>query len=239
MDYYIASCVFTRAFPRLSFVIQEYVRNLGGIGIVRCCVPKYKLKEFTDQLPAERRSPWSELPDSADFQPGDTVYSLCHNCSAIIDEQRPGVVTRSLWELVLSDERFAYPDLKGREMFVQDCWRARDRAAEQTAVRELLGRMNVRVLELPDSRDKTDFCGVSLLRPAPPRNLKLAPKRFVENAPGKFAPHSADEQKRLMTDHAARFAGNEVVDYCHYCHEGLLLGGAKAHHLAELLFGER
>jgi hypothetical protein len=124
-------------------------------------------------------------------------------------------------------------------MFVQDCWRARGRAEEQAAVRELLRRMNVRVLELPDSRDKTDFCGVSLLRPAPPRNLKLAPKRFVEKAAGKFMPHSADEQKRLMTDYAARFAGNEVVDYCHYCHEGLLLGGAKAYHLAELLFGDR
>ncbi len=41
MQYYIASCVFTRSFPELSFAVQKYVRGLGGIEIVRCCVPKY------------------------------------------------------------------------------------------------------------------------------------------------------------------------------------------------------
>ena len=236
MNYYIASCVFTRAFPGLSFAIQSWVRARNGIGIVRCCVPKYKLNEFTAEMPPERRDGWSELPDSADFQPGDTVWSLCHNCSAIIEEQKPGVNVRSLWELILTDEAFPYPDLRGREMFVQDCWRARDRADEQAAVREILGRMNVRVLEQYERGRKTEFCGISLLRPAPPRNLKMASKRFVENAPGKFLPHTPEEQRRIMTEYAARFAGSDVVDYCHYCHEGLLLGGAKAHHLAELLF---
>ena len=239
MNCYIASCVFTRNFPELSFKIQNWVRGLGGIEIVRCCVPKYKLREFTEQLPPSRRDGWTELPDCADFQPGDTVWSLCHNCSAIIEEQKPGVAVRSLWELILCDEGFEYPDLSGREFFVQDCWRARDRAGEQDAVRELLRRSGARLHELPDSREKTDFCGISLLRPAPPRNLKMAPKRFVENAAGKFVPHTPEEQKRLMTEYAARFDGCEVVDYCHYCHEGLLLGGVNAHHLAELLFADR
>ncbi|MBQ8090192.1 MAG: hypothetical protein IJ233_05575 [Pyramidobacter sp.] len=239
MNYYIASCVFTRAYPTLSFKIQNYVRARGGVEIVRCCVPKYKLNEFTEQMPPERRDGWSELPDSADFQPDDTVWSLCHNCSAIIEEQKPGVNVRSLWKLILEDDDFAYPDMNGREMFVQDCWRARDRADEQAAVRGILRRMNVRVLELDERGEKTEFCGVSLLRPPPPRNLKMAPKRFVENAPGKFLPHSPEEQRRIMTEYAARFAGKEVADYCHYCHEGLLMGGAKAFHLAELLFGAR
>ena len=34
MNYYIASCVFTRGFPELSFKIQNWVRSLGGIEIV-------------------------------------------------------------------------------------------------------------------------------------------------------------------------------------------------------------
>ena len=106
MNYYIASCVFTRAFPGLSFAIQSWVRARNGIGIVRCCVPKYKLNEFTAEMPPERRDGWSELPDSADFQPGDTVWSLCHNCSAIIEEQKPGVAVRSLWELIDKDAAF-------------------------------------------------------------------------------------------------------------------------------------
>ena len=59
------------------------------------------------------------------------------------------------------------------------------------------------------------------------------------NANGYFDSEDSEEQKRLMTEYAARFDGCEVVDYCHYCHEGLLLGGVNAHHLAELLFADR
>ena len=33
-----------------------------------------------------------------------------------------------------------------------------------------------------------------------------------------------------------RNEGEKVVSYCHYCQEGLLLGGADASHLAMLLF---
>ena len=236
MNYYIASCVFTTKFPELSFRIQEYVRKRGDIEIVRCCVPSYKLKEFTEKMPAHLQSRWAAIPDSADFGEGDIVYSLCHNCSAIIDEWRPGAVARSLWELIDEDPSFPLPDLGGAAAYVQDCWRARDRENEQNSVRSLLNKMNLHVLETEPNRDKTDFCGVSLYRPAPPRNLKLAPKRFVENAPDLFIPHTDEEQKALMENHVRAFQGKKVICYCHYCHEGLRLGGADAYHLAELLF---
>ena len=96
--------------------------------------------------------------------------------------------------------------------------------------------MNIRVLECEESREKTDFCGISLYRPAPPRNLKLAPKRFVVNAVGKFEPHTEEEQRTLMEDYVRGFGGEQVLCYCHYCYEGLQLGGAKVFHLAQLLF---
>ena len=101
--------------------------------------------------------------------------------------------------------------------------------------------MGVSITELPDNREQTNFCGVSVLRPAPPRNLKLAPQRFSRNANAqdKFRPYTPDEQKQAMSDYCQRFQGNEVVSYCHYCMEGLLLGGAGAVHLAELLFQHR
>lgn len=51
--------------------------------------------------------------------PGDTVYSLCHNCAAIIEETKPGVATRSLWELIADDPDFPFPDYGGRAMTVQ------------------------------------------------------------------------------------------------------------------------
>lgn len=101
------------------------------------------------------------MPDCGDFAPGDTVYSLCHNCSAIIEEYKTGVEIKSLWELILSDNDFPYPDYSGADITVQDCWRTRERTAEQDAVRELLKKMNFTVRELEMNREKTQFCGVS------------------------------------------------------------------------------
>ena len=204
--------------------------------IVRCCVPKYDLQRFEAQMPENYRSKWAGIPDCADFKPGDTVYSLCHNCSAIMEESKPGVNIKSIWELILSDESFPYPDYQGQIVTVQDCWRANDRAEEQDAVRALLAKMNFEVRELRENREKTDFCGVSVYRPAPKRNLEMAPHRFVEKAAGKFVPHTKEEQEALMREYCKVFETDKVVSYCHYCQEGLELGGADAKHLASLLF---
>ncbi len=119
--------------------------------IVRCCVPKYNLQSFTKQMPEAYRDKWDSIPDCADFRPGDTVYSLCHNCSAILEESKPGVNIKSIWELILSDESFIYPDYHGQTVTIQDCWRARDRTEEQDAVRALLGKMNFEVHELQEN----------------------------------------------------------------------------------------
>lgn len=100
--YYIASCVFTWHYPELSQMIQQYM-TAHGIQVVRCCVPKYKLPHFTGLMPDSYKEQWQSLPDCADFQPGDTVYSLCHNCSAILEESKPGVTVTSLWEYIASD----------------------------------------------------------------------------------------------------------------------------------------
>lgn len=234
---YIAGCVFTARYPKLSFQIQNYMGRCG-MEVVRCCVPKYKLREFTDQMPQDRRDSWSSLPDSAEFNADCQAYSICHNCSAILEEWKPDVSVKSIWEWILEDTEFPYPDYQGMEAVLQDCWRAYDRRSEQDAVRELLQRMNIRVIELPDNYEKTVFCGNSLYRPAPVRNLKLAPTRFVEGAKGLFEPHSMEEQKRLMECYCQRFQDRQVVAYCHYCTEGLSLDGAHAVHLAELLFRE-
>jgi len=235
-SYYIASCVFTSKYPDLSRKVQRYIHERFGMQIVRCCVPKYALQQFSEKMPGDYRGTWENIPDCADFLPGDTVYSLCHNCSAILEETKPSVNIKSIWELILSDGKFVYPDYHGETVYIQDCWRAKERTEEQDAVRELLRRMNFDIRELPENREKTDFCGVSLYRPAPVRNIEMAPHRFVENAKGKFIAHSKAEQESLMKEYCERFHGEKVASYCHYCLEGLLMGGANARHLASLLF---
>ena len=236
MKYYIASCVFTAQFPELSRRIREWALADCELEVVRCCVGQYKVREFEEEMPDGSRDSWKRLPDSGNFQPGDTVYSLCHNCNNIIEEQHPGVIVRSLWELIDQTPAFPLPDYTGLTVTVQDCWRSRERKEEQAAVRSLLGKMNIRYVEAPEHHEQTDFCGISLYRPQPPRNPRLAPKHYVDGAAGKFIPHSKEEQEHLMKAYCDTLPTSDVICYCHYCLEGLKLGGANARHLAEVMF---
>ena len=234
---YIASCVFTSRFPELSLRIQEYVRKRWDFDVVRCCVPKYKIQFFEEKMPEGKlRGTWQSLPDSFDFQPGDHVYSLCHNCNNIIEETHPGTLVHSLWELVDADPAFQFPDHSELEVTVQDCWRSKDRSAEQKAVRSLLNKMKIKWHEADKNHDETDFCGNSLYRPQPPRNPKLAPNHYVAGTEGLFLPHTEEEQKRIMEEYCSRYRTETVICYCHYCLEGLLSGGKNGIHIASLLF---
>lgn len=235
--YYIASCVFTAQFPELSFRIQEYIKNRFSMPVIRCCVPKYKLQEFEEKMPqGVLRDAWRSLPDSALFQPGDTVYSLCHNCSNIIEEMHPDVNVKSLWELIAEDKDFLFPDHTGMKVTIQDCWRARERRGEQDAVRDILGKMNMVYLEAAQNHEHTRYCGSSLFRPQPARNPKVAPRHYGMEAEGLFIPHTEEEQVRLMKEYCNTLETGTVICYCHYCLEGLIQGGKDGRHIAQLLF---
>lgn len=234
---YIASCVFTRENPELSVKIQNYISEKFDIPVMRCCVPNYKLSVFTDSMPEWLQDKWSGMADYLEFKSDQTMLYVCHNCSAIFQEVNPDIPILSLWEFILNyDDSFEYPDYNNEKITVQDCWRSYDNRKEQEAVRSLLDRMNFEVVELEDNYEKTDFCGKSLYEPAPVRNLKLAPDRFVENADGKFVPHTEEKKKELMLDYCNQVETDKIVAYCHYCVKGLKLGEKNAFHLAELLF---
>ena len=235
-DYYIASCIFTERHPELSLKVQQYIKEHFDMPVVRCCTPSYKIEEFEGRMSACAVDSWKALLPNAELKAGDAVYSVCHNCSNIIEALYPDVKVMSLWELILQDESFVYPDLGGISVTLQDCWRSHWRAEEQNAVREILRRMNCHVVEMPENRENTQFCGTSLHRKQPERNPKLAPKVYVDKATGKFIPVSEEKQKEIMKEYCSQIVTEEVICYCHYCLEGLLAGGADAKHLAQLLF---
>lgn len=176
------------------------------------------------------------------YQPFDedtTMVSVCHNCMAVFQETFPNIKVLSLYEFILEYvPEFPYPDYGGVRMTLQDCWRQYDNEAEQAAVREMLRRMHIEVVELQKNHADTTFCGVSTLRPAPPRNLVMAPHRFVDQAQGFFAPHTPEEQKAYMKEYCKQITTDAVVAYCHYCTQGFNLAEQKNYHLAELLFAK-
>lgn len=237
MRYYIASCAFTAQFPELSKKIQDYISARGDTNIVRCCVTGWKKKIYEEKMPeGELGECWKALPHSEEFTPDDEVWSLCPNCMNIVQEWRGVKQVHSLWELIDHDDKFPFPNLSGLQATLQDCWRLREYSATHDAVRSLLRKMNVSVEELPINRNQADFCGKTLYRPQVERNPKLAPRHYRDEAEGLFLPHSEEEQNRIMAEYCEQFTTKTVICYCHYCLEGLLVGGVDGHHLAELLF---
>lgn len=236
-QYYIASCLFTARFPETSKKIQEYIKTKSGIKTVRCCLPDYRVKKNEKRIPESNvRDAWKLLPVSAEFKSGDTVFSVCHNCTNIVAEQRTNVRVVSLWELIDQDHTFPYPDYTGLKVTIQDCWRTRERRAEQDAVRNLLRNMHIEYTEIDENHEKTNFCGSTLYREQPEKNSKYAPRHYVEQAVGKFIPHTQEEQLAIMRDYCSQYTTQTVICYCHYCLERLLQGGVDGRHIADLLF---
>ena len=234
--FFVASCVFTEGEPELSRKVQAYVKRRFSLPIIRCCVEKYKVQEFENRMPEWYQDEWKSIKHFSDYPAGSTMVSICHNCSAIYEERHPDIKRQSIWELILEDDNFPYPDYHGEKMTVQDCWRSKENRAEQDAVRELIRRMNIDIVELAENHERTKFCGYSLYQPQPPRNPKLAPKRFLEGAKGLFQEHTKEEKKRLMEEYCRQISTEKAIAYCHYCIRGLNLGGKQGIHLARLLF---
>ena len=112
----------------------------------------------------------------------------------------------------------------------------RDRGETHEAVRSILQKMHIQCRELPQQREKADFCGMSLYKPQVSRNAELAPKHYKDGCENLFQAHTEAEQIDAMREYCKRYQTGTVVCYCHYCLEGLLAGGVQGKHIAELLF---
>ena len=97
-------------------------------------------------------------------------------------------------------------------------------------------KMHVTLVEGADSFEKTEFCGLYFLQPSHAGNAKLAPKRFVEGAAGRYEDCTPEEQQRRMAAHCAEIPTDDVLCYCFSCAKGIALGGKRGVHLLELLF---
>lgn len=177
--------------------------------------------------------------DHQKLTPDDTAVCICNNCMAMIDEAADNGALENIWVLIDDDADFPLPDYTGRRMGIQDCGRAYDRTDVQDAVRSLMRKMGIEVVELADVREKSRFCGASLLKGVPKQEATFAPKRYVEDAAkrGIYVPHEPDEIQRLLEEHCAAIEPDEVCCYCFACDMGLEAGGKDGVNILELVSG--
>ncbi|MFR4757064.1 MAG: hypothetical protein ACLT9P_02300 [Evtepia gabavorous] len=79
----------------------------------------------------------------------------------------------------------------------------REKRHVQDAIRSLMRKMNIDVVELAENHEKTRFCGMNLVAPCNPSNAKLAPKRYVEEGGHMFQPIPPEEQAAYFQSYCA------------------------------------
>ncbi len=211
---YFPSCKFKAGYPCAAEKIQFYLNNHFHMNITDCC---QKNLQF--------------------LTPEDTAVCICNTCAAFCEESSHAKKVISVWEIIANDETFPFPDYKGEHIALQDCWRTYDKPNVHNAIRTIMQKMNIEVIELPENREKSTFCGITLLRPAPPHYGKLAPKRFIEDAPvDLFQNHTPEDQSDIIKKHCEQIPAEKVACYCGACADGLRLGDKQPVHVMELLF---
>lgn len=147
--------------------------------------------------------------------PGTRIVNTCAGCDRRYRQLYEGVSTISLWEVLAEREDFPFPDYKGMEMSITDACPTRDQERVHRAVRTLLKKMNIRLVEPEHTGTKSRCCGDSFYGVLP-----------------------VEQVKEKMKQRADEMPVEDVVVYCVSCCKSMHIGGKKPRYLVDLLFGE-
>jgi Fe-S oxidoreductase len=147
---------------------------------------------------------------------GTQIINTCAGCDRRYRELYPGIATISLWEVLASSETFPFPDYQWTEMSIHDACPTRSEKRVHSAVRQLLCRMNITVVEPKFTMSEAICCGDSFYGTTP-----------------------LDKVKEKMRQRAQQMPCDDVVVYCVSCVNAMHIGGKNPRHLVDLLFGEK
>jgi Fe-S oxidoreductase len=147
--------------------------------------------------------------------PGTQVINVCAGCDRRFRTLYDGVSTISLWEVLAESRDFPFPDYSGLEVSILDACPTRGETRVHDAMREILRRMAIKVIEPELTRTCGTCCGDSFYGMLP-----------------------VDRVKELMAKRAAEMPREEVVVYCVSCVKAMHIGGKRPRYVVDLLFGE-
>ncbi len=146
---------------------------------------------------------------------GTQVINTCAGCDRRYRELYEGISTISLWEILCENEEFPFPDYNGVKMSIQDACPTRTQERVHSAIRKLLKRMNIQIIEPQNTRTKATCCGDSFYGVLP-----------------------VEQVKERMIKRSNEMPCDDVVVYCVSCIKAIHNGGKKPRYILDLLFGE-
>ncbi|SDF78318.1 (Fe-S)-binding protein [Sporolituus thermophilus] len=146
---------------------------------------------------------------------GTQVINTCPGCDRRYRELYEGITTVSLWEVLTESKAFQFPDYQGKSMTILDACPTRHQERVHNAIRTLLKKMNINVVEPAKTRTEGTCCGDSYYGVLP-----------------------VEQVKEQMKKRAAEMPVEDVVVYCVSCCKAMYIGGKKPRYIVDLLFGE-
>ncbi|MDF2942199.1 MAG: hypothetical protein K0S01_1057 [Herbinix sp.] len=143
------------------------------------------------------------------------IINVCAGCDRRFRSLYEGISTISVWEVFDGLDSFPYPDYEGLKLSVHDACPVRNKPQVHQAVRNLLKKMNIEVVETKLNGTHSVCCGDDFY-----------PKLPIEQI----------HQK--MKERAASMPCEEVCVYCVSCIKSMYIGGKTPRHLMDLLMGE-
>ncbi|MEI7833807.1 MAG: (Fe-S)-binding protein [bacterium] len=143
------------------------------------------------------------------------IINTCPGCDKRFRELYDNVITLSLWELLAKSQKFPFPDYHGYPMTILDACPTRQRDNIHIAIRTLLAKMNINLVEPEHTKQHSRCCGDSY-----------------------FGVHPISHVKEQMLERASAMPVDDVVVYCVSCCVSMHIGGKTPRYLIDLLLGE-
>ena len=143
------------------------------------------------------------------------IINVCPGCDKRFGKDYENVSTISLWEILAECDFFNFPNYHGQRMSIIDACPTRNQAKIHNAIRSLLQKMNIDLVEPAKTKTKSTCCGDSFYGIIP-----------------------VEKVKEQMIKRASEMPLDDVVVYCVSCVKSVHIGGKKPHHLVDLLFAD-
>ena len=166
--------------------------------------------------------------DQKDYSDTTALY-FCQACREVLEGKMD---CENLFVWLDRQEDFVWPEYPGLTVNVQDCWRDREHPEIFDAVRSILKKMKITVIEMEENREKSVYCGNLHFEPEKEENIALMEK--YPDTPIYMMPE--DVQMQLMAEQAEKYTCAMVVTYCNRCTICAREVGVNAVHLMELIF---
>lgn len=143
------------------------------------------------------------------------IINVCAGCHRRFRSLYEGISTISLWEVLADIKDLDLPDYGGMQMSIHDACPIREKPQVHEAIRTLVKRMNIEIIETENHGTKSVCCGDDFYGKIP-----------------------LEEVHQRMKKRAEAMPCDDVVVYCVSCIKSMHIGGKKPRHILDLIFNE-